>query len=219
MLAYRTRELQRFVRRLALHPVLRNATQLQAFLAPDAEFADHKLKNSATVANKAGSKFSALYGMVKKSVVASVPALTGGPPQERDDLVAQKTEYVETLHQGLVAAHKSFAQYTAATRALKAALAMSAEAASVMARAESFDESGAAQQETWRTAANAIKSDHNSVNDWSNQVQLEFEERLNDYRRYVEQVQTVIRVSVCLKWLSACSFPLIFFCFSIAFSA
>jgi hypothetical protein len=193
MLAYRTRELQRFVRRLALHPVLRNATQLQAFLSPDAEFTEHKLKNTATVANKAGTKFSALYGMVKKSVVASVPALTGGPAVERDDLIAQKTAYVEALHQGLVAATKSFHGLVEASRSLKAALAMATEAASVMARAESFDEAGAAQQQGWRNTANGIKGDHNALNDLANQLQLEFEDRLTDYRRYVEQVQIVLK--------------------------
>ena len=192
MLAYRTRELQRFVRRLALHPVLRNATQLQAFLSPDNEFADHKLKNTATVANKAGTKFSALYGLVKKSVVASVPALTGGPAVERDDLIAQKTAYVEALHQGLIAATKSFHSLVEASRNLKASLAMATEAASVMARAESFDESGAAQQQGWRNTANGIKGDHNALNDLANQLQLEFEDRLTDYRRYVEQAQIVL---------------------------
>lgn len=193
LLAYRTRELQRFVRRLASHSVLRNATQLQAFLSPDAEYNEHKSKNTATVANKAGSKFSALYGAVRKTVVATVPTLTGGPATERDDLVAQKTAYIEALGQGLVAADKSFHGLVEAHRALKGSLAMASEAASVMARSESFDESGSSQQNAWRNTANGIKVDHNALNDLVNQLQLEFEDRLHDYRRFVEQVQIVIQ--------------------------
>jgi hypothetical protein len=107
LLAYRTRELQRFLRRMAAHPVLRNSPQLQAFLCEDAEFEERKLKNTSTVANKAGTMFSGLFGNVKKAVVASVPSITGGPAEERDDLVKQKIQYVEALAQGLQAAAKS----------------------------------------------------------------------------------------------------------------
>ena len=107
LLAYRTRELQRFLRRMAAHPVLRNSQQLQAFLCEDAEFEERKQKNTATVANKAGSMFSGIFGNVKKAVVASVPSITGGPAEERDDLVKQKIQYVEALAQALQAAGKA----------------------------------------------------------------------------------------------------------------
>jgi hypothetical protein len=144
------------------------------------------------VANKAGTKMTGFFGIVKKAVVASVPAITGGPAEERDEFVQQKTAYIDALHQviivffvqlfffaiivfcaivflhlffcnyqffcnvfpisnffcfnqGLVAAWKSFHGLVESERTLKANLAMATEAASVMARAESFDEAGAEQ--------------------------------------------------------------------------
>jgi hypothetical protein len=86
--------------------------------------------------------FSGIFGNVKKAVVASVPSITGGPAQERDDLVKQKVAYVEALSQSLAAASKSFHQLVDAQRGLKSHLAMCTEGASVLARAESFDEAG-----------------------------------------------------------------------------
>ena len=185
LLAYRTRELQRFLRRMASHPVLRNSTQLQAFFCEDSEFEDRKLKNSATVANKAGTVFSGIFGNVKKAVVASVPSITGGAAQERDDLVKQKIAYVEALSQSLTAAAKSFHQLVEAHRNLKSNLAMCTEGASGLARAESFDEAGSAQQALWRQTSNAIKDEHNALNDMVHHFQLEFEDTLHDFRRCV----------------------------------
>ncbi len=194
LLAYRTRELQRFLRRMAAHPVLRNSPQLQAFLCDDSEFEERKTKNTSTVANKAGTMFSGLFGNVKKAVVASVPSITGGPAEERDDLVKQKIQYIEALAQGLAVAAKSFHMLVESHRGLKASLAMSTEAASVLARAESFDgAAGSRQQQGWRAASNAMKDDHNALNDMVHQFQLEFEDALLDYRRYVESAQLLIK--------------------------
>lgn len=183
LLAYRTRELQRFLRRMVAHPVLRNSTQLQAFFCEDSEFEDRKQKNTATVANKAGTVFSGIFGNVKKAVVAAAPSITGGPAQERDELVKQKIAYVEALAQSLSAAAKAFHQLVEAQRGLKSHLAMCTEGSSVLARAESFDEAGAAQQALWRQTSNAIKDDHNLLNDMVHQFQLEFEDTLHDFRR------------------------------------
>lgn len=193
LLSYRARELRRFLRRVASHPVLRNSTQLQAFLSEDADFEQRKTTASATTTQKAGGMFGGLFGNVKKAVVSSVPAIAGGAIEERDDWFREKTAYIQAVGLGLLSAGKTFHALVDSERSLKANLALATEAASVLARSESFDQQGDSQRKLWEATANAIKDDHNALNDAVHRYQLEFEDVLHDYRRFVESVQIVLK--------------------------
>lgn len=194
LLAYRARELRRFLRRVAIHPVLRNSTQLQAFLSEDQEFEQRKTTASATTAQKAGGMFGGFFGNVKKAVVSAAPtAVTGGPVEEKDEWFREKTAYITAVGLGLTSAGKTFHSLVESERSHKASLAMATEAASVMARSEAFDVGGESQRHLWEKAANALKEDHNALNDAVHRYQLEFEDVLHDYRRYVESVQIVLK--------------------------
>ncbi len=186
LMAYRARELQRFLRRVAVHPVLRNSQDLNAFLSSsDAELQDKKKAAKPGTASSLGSMFGAL----KKSVVSSVPALVGGPVDEVDDFFRQKKAYADALGTALVAAATTVHAMVEAQRAVKAQLAQGTEAASVMARAESFDEAGAAQQKQWRTAAKAVTDEFNALSELLVSTQVELEDVLHDYRRYLDSLQ------------------------------
>lgn len=193
LLSYRARELQRFLRRVARHPVLRNAPHLHSFLLPDSEFEERKVRDTTTVATKAGSVFSGLFGNVKKAVQASVPALAGGPPEERDAFFKEKSSHLEQLGKGFASCGRAVSGLVEGARQWRQCIQMSQEGASIMAMAESVEEAGSEQQRQWRSASEAYRHDGEALEECWRGVQIEHEDALHDYERYVEQVQLALK--------------------------
>lgn len=87
----------------------------------------------------------------------------GGPVEEPDDFFRQKKAYFDTLATALTSAAATLHNTVEAYRTVKTQLALCTEAASVMARAESFDEAGASQQKLWRSCNTAVTADFNAL--------------------------------------------------------